>query len=61
VRVGRRALRHGLLCRFDPHWIAFGPALTVTAEQIGEMLAVLDRCIGEELDGMPVTNRTSCR
>jgi adenosylmethionine-8-amino-7-oxononanoate aminotransferase len=49
ARVGRRALRHGLLCRFDPHWIAFGPALTVTAEQLGEMLAVLDRSIGEEL------------
>lgn len=49
VRVGRRALEHGLLCRFDPHWIAFGPALTVTAEQIDEMLAVLDRSLGEIL------------
>src|SRR5205085_5648335 len=28
VQVGRRALANGLLCRFDPHWIAFGPALT---------------------------------
>jgi adenosylmethionine-8-amino-7-oxononanoate aminotransferase len=41
------ALERGLLCRFDPHWLAFGPALTVTGEQIEEMLAVLDRCIGE--------------
>src|SRR5690349_9690706 len=24
LRVGRRALANGLLCRFDPHWIAFG-------------------------------------
>jgi adenosylmethionine-8-amino-7-oxononanoate aminotransferase len=26
LKVGRRALELGLLCRFDPHWIAFGPA-----------------------------------
>jgi 4-aminobutyrate aminotransferase-like enzyme len=50
VQVGRRALEHGLLCRFDPHWIALGPALNVTAEQIDEMLAVLDRSIGEILN-----------
>ena len=50
VKVGRRALEHGLLCRFDPHWIAFGPALSVTAEEIDEMLAVLDRSMGEILN-----------
>ena len=49
VRVGKRALQKGLLCRFDPHWIAFGPALTVTAEQIDEMVAILDASIGEIL------------
>src|SRR5579872_1469358 len=49
VRVGRRALEKGLLCRFDPHWIAFGPALVVTAGQIDEMLAILDASIGEIL------------
>src|SRR5881275_2929559 len=32
VRVGRRALENGLLCRFDPNWLAFGPPLPVTAE-----------------------------
>ena len=56
VRVGRRALEHGLLCRFDPHWIAFGPPLVVTAEHIDEMAAILDRSLGEvlgELDGSP--------
>jgi 4-aminobutyrate aminotransferase-like enzyme len=53
LTVGRRALAHGLLCRFDPHWIAFGPALVVTAEQIDEMVAVLDRSIGEVLDQGP--------
>jgi adenosylmethionine-8-amino-7-oxononanoate aminotransferase len=50
TQVGKRALAHGLLCRFDPHWLAFGPALIVTAEQIDEMLAILDRSIGEVLD-----------
>jgi adenosylmethionine-8-amino-7-oxononanoate aminotransferase len=49
VKVGRRALEHGLLCRFDPNWIAFGPPLVVTPEQIDEMLAILDRSLGEVL------------
>jgi adenosylmethionine-8-amino-7-oxononanoate aminotransferase len=49
VRVGRRALANGLLCRFDPNWIAFGPALVVTAEQIDEMVDLLDRSMGEVL------------
>jgi adenosylmethionine-8-amino-7-oxononanoate aminotransferase len=50
VKIGRKALDNGLLCRFDPHWLAFGPALIVTAEQIDEMVALLDRSMGEELD-----------
>jgi adenosylmethionine-8-amino-7-oxononanoate aminotransferase len=49
VRVGKRALKQGLLCRFDPHWLAFGPALIATSEQIEEMLAILDRCLDEAL------------
>jgi adenosylmethionine-8-amino-7-oxononanoate aminotransferase len=51
VQVGRRALQNGLLCRFDPHWLAFGPALTVTAEQLDEMLALLDQSMDEVLNG----------
>ena len=47
VRVGKRALANGLLCRFDPHWLAFGPALNSTTEQVEEMLALLDRSLGE--------------
>ena len=50
VKVGRRALEHGLLCRFDPHWIAFGPPLVVTAEEIDAMVAILDRSLGEVLN-----------
>lgn len=49
LRIGRRALQHGLLCRFDPHWLAFGPALTSSAADIDAMLAVLDQCVGEVL------------
>jgi adenosylmethionine-8-amino-7-oxononanoate aminotransferase len=49
VRVGRRALENGLLCRFDPNWIAFGPPLISTAEQIDEMVAILDRSLGDVL------------
>jgi adenosylmethionine-8-amino-7-oxononanoate aminotransferase len=49
VKVGRRALERGLLCRFDAHWIAFGPPLIVTAEEIDAMAAILDRSLGEIL------------
>ena len=52
VRVGRRALANGLLCRFDPHWIAFGPPLVSTSEQIDEMAAILERSLGEVLNGV---------
>jgi adenosylmethionine-8-amino-7-oxononanoate aminotransferase len=49
VRVGRRALANGLLCRFDPDWLALGPPLVTTAEQLDEMLDVLDRSLTEAL------------
>jgi adenosylmethionine-8-amino-7-oxononanoate aminotransferase len=49
VQVGRRALENGLLCRFDPHWIALGPPLISTSEQIDEMVAILDRSLREVL------------
>ena len=50
MRVGRRALANGLLCRFDPHWLAFGPALNVTGEQVDEMVALLEKCIAEVME-----------
>ncbi len=49
IDIGRRALKNGLICRFDPHWIALGPALTVTAEEIDQMLAILEQSIVEVL------------
>ena len=51
LKVGRRALSHGLLCRFDPHWIAFGPPLISTDADIDAMVAILDRSLGEVLEG----------
>ena len=57
VRVGRRALANGLLCRFDPNWIAFGPPWSRTAEQIDEMVAILDRSLGEVLGKFDVPCR----
>jgi adenosylmethionine-8-amino-7-oxononanoate aminotransferase len=53
VQVGKRALQNGLLCRFDPHWIAFGPPLVVTGEQIDEMVGILDKSMGEVLEKVP--------
>ena len=50
VKVGRRALENGLLCRFDPGWIAFGPPLVVTGGEVDEMVDILDRSIGEALE-----------
>lgn len=50
VKVGRRALERGLLCRFDPHWIALGPPLVVTPEQIDAMVAILEQSLNDVLD-----------
>ncbi len=49
LQVGRTALENGLLCRFDPNWIAFGPSLITTAEQLDEMIAILDASISTVL------------
>jgi adenosylmethionine-8-amino-7-oxononanoate aminotransferase len=49
LEIGRRALAHGLITRFDPHWLAFGPALVVTEAEIDEMLAILGRSVREAL------------
>jgi len=47
--IGRRALDNGLLTRFDPHWMAFGPPLVVTDSDIDSILAILDRSIQQTL------------
>lgn len=45
--IGRRAMEHGLITRFDPTWLAMGPPLVVTAEELDAMLAILDQAVGE--------------
>jgi adenosylmethionine-8-amino-7-oxononanoate aminotransferase len=47
VQLGRRALRNGLLTRFDPHWLALGPPLTVTADEVDQIIEILDRSMSE--------------
>ena len=49
LRIGKRAFANGLLIRYDPHWIAFGPPLIVTTEDIDQMVAILEQSIREVL------------
>ncbi len=49
LRIGKQALRNGLLLRFDPHWIAFGPPLIVTEADIDQMVEILASSIREVL------------
>jgi adenosylmethionine-8-amino-7-oxononanoate aminotransferase len=48
--IGRKCMENGLITRFDPHWLALGPPLVVTAADIDEILTILDRSIGEVLE-----------
>jgi len=49
LRVGRRCLHHGLLLRFDPHWVALGPPLTITEQDADQMVAILAQSVREVL------------
>ena len=49
MRIGKRAMQNGLLIRFDPHWIAFGPPLIVTEAEIDQMVAILEQSAREVL------------
>jgi adenosylmethionine-8-amino-7-oxononanoate aminotransferase len=49
-RIGKRALEHGLLTRFDPNWIALGPPLVLTTAEADQIVEILDRSIGEVLN-----------
>ena len=49
LRVGKRCLDHGLLLRFDPQWVAFGPALIVTEADIDTMVDILEQSSREVL------------
>ena len=58
VAIGKRALKNGLLMRFDPHWLAFGPALNVSSEQIDEIVRLLDKTVTEVLAGSGSSAKT---
>jgi len=49
LRIGKQALRNGLLIRYDPTWIAFGPPLIVTEQDIDAMVAILEQSMREVL------------
>lgn len=51
LKIGKRALANGLLTRFDPHWIAFGPPLIITESEIDEIIRLMDQSITEVLAG----------
>eukprot|EP01012_Entosiphon_sulcatum_P010682 TRINITY_DN16304_c0_g1_i1.p1 TRINITY_DN16304_c0_g1~~TRINITY_DN16304_c0_g1_i1.p1 ORF type:complete len:476 (-),score=81.77 TRINITY_DN16304_c0_g1_i1:37-1422(-) len=50
--VGRKALENGLLCRFDPSWLAFGPPLVITDAEVDELLATLDASMASVLSSL---------
>ncbi|MGH2651445.1 MAG: aminotransferase class III-fold pyridoxal phosphate-dependent enzyme, partial [Actinomycetota bacterium] len=49
LRIGKRALQNGLLLRFDPHWLAFGPPLIVTERDVDAMVERLVQSVREVL------------
>jgi adenosylmethionine-8-amino-7-oxononanoate aminotransferase len=48
-RSVHRSLKCGLLTRFDSHWWALGRPLIMIAEQIDEVVLILDRSTAEVL------------
>jgi adenosylmethionine-8-amino-7-oxononanoate aminotransferase len=49
LTLGKRCLANGLLLRYDPHWIAFGPPLVVTESDVDRMVAILEQSLREVL------------
>ena len=49
VEIGKRALELGLLTRFDPHWLAVGPPLTIDESHVESIVGLLDQSIGDVL------------
>jgi adenosylmethionine-8-amino-7-oxononanoate aminotransferase len=49
VRVGKLALKKGLLIRSDPNWIALAPPLIIVEDEIDRMVAVLEESMREVL------------
>lgn len=49
VQVGKAAIKHGLIIRADPHWIAVAPPLVIQRDEIETMMDRLSDSIEEVL------------
>ncbi len=50
IRVGRAALKKGLILRYDPNWIAFAPPLIMTKEEIDQMVNIFEEALREVIN-----------
>jgi len=50
IRVGKTALKKGLILRYDPNWIAFAPPLIITKKEIDQMLNIFKESVAEALN-----------
>jgi len=49
LRIGRKALRKGLILRFDPHWIAFAPPLVINKGEVDKMMDIFSESLRETI------------
>lgn len=52
LRIGKEALRRGLIIRYDPDWFALAPPLIVTEAELDEMMEILETSIGVVLKAL---------
>lgn len=50
LKVGKRALRKGLILRADPHWMAFAPPLVISEEETDKMMDIFSESLEETLE-----------
>jgi len=47
VKIGKQALKNGLVIRFDPDWVSLAPPLIVDKGDIDRMVEILVKSVGE--------------
>jgi len=52
LQVGQKALEKGLILRFDPDWIAFGPPLVTTDAELDQMMDIFTESVSEVLQNL---------
>ncbi len=52
LQVGKAALRHGLIIRADPHWVALAPPLVIEKGEIDEMINRFSDSVQEVLSSV---------